>query len=159
MEDKLQRRFVNVALREIDRCLNRLYQAPAPSTTGGSESVARIASTHLGPLLVGVRSRGGMVIKNGGSGRSGANRRTRRAKIEIDAAGPVLHKGKVASELRLVIPGSGSPVTFVQAKVDVAIGEEASTGRRKNRPVGATSPNSLGGPPSQRPLPLLKVAP
>ena len=153
VEDKLQRRFVNVALREIDRCLNRLYQAPAPSTTGGSESVARIANA-LGPLLVGVPGQGGgVVIKNGGSGRSGAgNRRTHGGpKIEIYAAGPVLHKGKVASELRFtVIPGSGSPVSFAQANVYVVIGEGGVYEGEKNRPVGATSPEFLllEGPPS-----------
>lgn len=148
IEDRMQRRVVNIALREIRTYVNQVYRPPVADTRSAGQSVARVANA-LGPLFSGVPGQGGGVSSMGsGSGGSTTGRRNR-AGLHIETAKPVLHDDVRASEVLFkIVPSATCSVTFVRIVVDVAIGDRG-VNEGEHRPVGAPVPSilAINGPP------------
>jgi hypothetical protein len=142
IEDRSQRRIVNIALREIRSAVNSRYQPVSPATSAaGGQSVARIANA-LGPLFLGIPG-GGTGVFAGGGGSPGAGGASRRPRVQITKFGPAMEGGERVSEVRFsVTPAVGSAETSVHVVVDVATGD-GSTVEGTDRPIGADVPMLL----------------
>lgn len=142
IQDRSQRRIVNITQREIRNTVNSRYQpvSPATSATGG-QSVARIANA-LGPLFSGIPG-GGTGVSTDGDGPPGTGSTGKRPWIQITKFGPAMEGGERVSEVRFsVTPAAGSTETSVNVVVDVATGD-GSTVEGSDRPVGADVPMLL----------------
>ncbi|WP_163689584.1 hypothetical protein [Mycolicibacterium gadium] len=141
VEDRTQRRIVNIALRQISSHVNQVYRPPATETSSSGKSVVRVANA-LAPLFSGISGQGGSSGSGGGSSGSPAGRRDR-PRVHIESAKPLLHNDVRASEIRFkVTPSAKSSVTIVDITVDVAVGDRG-VNEGKNRPVGAPVPSIL----------------
>lgn len=140
IEDKLQRRVVNIALREIRKNVNNRHQllTASPQAPDSHRSVARVANA-LGTLFSGIAGAGAAVTLGGGAlpGNSGY---PRRPKVTIERSGPVIDGDSRVSEVVFrLVPVPGRERTDVEVSVDVATGD-GSTVEGDERPVGAPTP-------------------
>jgi hypothetical protein len=142
IEDRSQRRIVNIALREIRHTVNSRYQHLSPTANAaGGQSVARIANA-LGSLFSGIPG-GGTGLFAGGGGPQGARSDNKRPRVQITKSGPAIDGGERVSEVCFsVTPAVGGAETSVHVVVDVATGD-GSTVEGSDRPIGASVPMLL----------------
>jgi len=117
VSERRDRTIVNVGLRNIRSTLNERWAPRPPEREVSASSTARIAD-DLGGL---VRTTDGL-----GKGRPPTERAAkpagRMAKVEILAAGPVMHEGKPATRVTArTVPRSGSTGTRLTIRADVAL--------------------------------------
>ena len=147
IEDKSERRVVNIALREVRKHVNSRHQVVinGPGVDGG-RSVARIANS-LGTLFSGIPGGGaGVTLKDHRPPRSGPS--GRRPRVEIERSGPLMENGERVSEVLFrVTPVAGATGTSVRVGVEVATGD-GNTVEGAERPIGAPTPVllSIEGP-------------
>ncbi len=139
VEDRSQRRIVNIALREVRKHVNTRYQVviTGPGVDGG-RSVARIANA-LGTLFSGVPGGGaGVILREDRPPREGSS--GRRPKVDIERSGPLIEDGRRVSEVVFcVTPVAGAARTSVRVGVGVGTGD-GNTVEGAERPVGAPNP-------------------
>ena len=142
VEDRMQRRIVNIALREIQKHVNRVYRPVVPTADSNGQSVVRVANA-LGPLFAGVPGQGGGVTSGGGGSVGTPAGRRSRPQVHVDGAGPVLTPGGRASEVRFrVVPSPAQPATLVRVAIDVAVGDSGKA-EGEDRPAGAAVPTLI----------------
>jgi hypothetical protein len=139
VEDRSQRRIVNIALREVRKHVNSRYQVviAGPGVESG-RSVARIANA-LGALFSGVPGQAaGATLQDDKRPKNGPSRR--RPRVDVERSGPLVEHGERVSEVVFRLsPVAGSSGTCVRVGVDVGTGD-GNTIEGADRPVGAPTP-------------------